>query len=216
MAADRGAEENTASTQLKPEREEGELDAEPDFSKRHPLEHKWTLWFDNPSAGKQRQAAWGSTLRSVYTFDTVEDFWCLYNNIKPPSWLQAGIDFHLFKEGVEPKWEDPTCEHGGKWTVLVPKGQKAAIDTMWLNALLACIGEQFTEGDEVCGIVVNVRAKQDKVCLWTRTAANEAAQVSVGKQLKKILDLPDTVKIGFMAHSDAKRDDRKAKDRYLV
>ena len=42
--------------------------------------------------------------------------------------------------------------------------------------LLACIGEQFTEGDEVCGIVVNVRAKQDKLCIWTRTAANEAAQ----------------------------------------
>ena len=42
--------------------------------------------------------------------------------------------------------------------------------------LLACIGEQFTEGDEVCGIVVNVRAKQDKLCIWTKTAANEAAQ----------------------------------------
>ncbi len=46
-----------------------------------------------------------------------------------------------------------------------------------LLQLLACIGEQFTEGDEICGIVVNVRAKQDKVCVWTKTAANEAAQV---------------------------------------
>jgi hypothetical protein len=43
--------------------------------------------------------------------------------------------------------------------------------------LLACIGEQFTEGDEICGIVVNVRAKQDKLCVWTKTASNEAAQV---------------------------------------
>ena len=44
--------------------------------------------------------------------------------------------------------------------------------------LLACIGEQFTEGDEICGIVVNVRAKQDKLCIWTKTAANEAAQAN--------------------------------------
>lgn len=44
--------------------------------------------------------------------------------------------------------------------------------------LLASIGEQFTEGDEICGIVVNVRAKQDKLCVWTKTASNEAAQVS--------------------------------------
>lgn len=47
---------------------------EPDFSQKHPLETKWTLWFDNPN-GKQKQATWGQTLRAVYTFDTVEDFW---------------------------------------------------------------------------------------------------------------------------------------------
>ena len=61
----------------------------------------------------------------------------MYNNIKPPSWLGPGTDFHLFKEGIEPKWEDPTCEFGGKWTVLVPKGpnSKQVLDTYWLNAV---------------------------------------------------------------------------------
>lgn len=43
--------------------------------------------------------------------------------------------------------------------------------------MMACIGEQFTEGDEICGIVVNVRARQDRLCMWTKTASNEAAQV---------------------------------------
>jgi len=142
----------------------------------------------------------------------------LYNNIKPPSWLSHGCDLHLFKEGVEPKWEDPDCEAGGKWTALVPKGPsgKAALDVMWLNALLACVGEQFAEGDEVCGVVVNVRAKQDKVCLWTRTAANEAAQVSLGKQLKAVLDLDGAARVGYLVHADAMNLDRKAKDRYIV
>ena len=42
--------------------------------------------------------------------------------------------------------------------------------------MMACIGEQFTEGDEICGIVVNVRARQDRLCMWTKTASNEAAQ----------------------------------------
>ncbi len=119
---------------------------------------------------------------------------------------------------MEPKWEDPECEHGGKWTVLVPKGasSKQALDTMWLNLLLACIGEQFADGDEICGAVVNVRAKQDKVCLWTRTAANEAAQVGVGKQLKAVLDLDSAARVGFLVHADAKAYDRSAKDRYIV
>lgn len=42
-------------------KEEGEVSPEknePDFSKKHPLETKWTLWFDNPN-GKQKQATWG-------------------------------------------------------------------------------------------------------------------------------------------------------------
>ena len=39
------------------------------------------------------------------------------------------------------------------------------------------VGEQFTEGEEICGVVVSVRNKQDRVALWTKTASNEAAQV---------------------------------------
>ena len=66
------AEESAA-----PQREEGEIPSTKDnkaTTDKHALEHKWTLWFDNPS-GKQKQDSWGSSLRSVYTFDTVEDFW---------------------------------------------------------------------------------------------------------------------------------------------
>ena len=40
----------------------------------HKLERKWTFWFDNQSRPKQG-AAWGTSLRKVYTFDTVEEFW---------------------------------------------------------------------------------------------------------------------------------------------
>lgn len=43
--------------------------------------------------------------------------------------------------------------------------------------LLAMIGEQFEESEEICGAVVSVRARQDKIALWTKNAQNEAAQV---------------------------------------
>mmetsp|Transcript_23569 Transcript_23569/g.56348 ORF Transcript_23569/g.56348 Transcript_23569/m.56348 type:complete len:149 (-) Transcript_23569:97-543(-) len=66
--------------------------------------------------------------------------------------------------------------------------------------ILAMIGEQFSESDEICGVVASIRTKQDRVAVWTKTASNEAAQVSIGKELKSILDLPDKQTIGFMAH----------------
>lgn len=42
---------------------------------------------------------------------------------------------------------------------------------------MALIGEQFDEAEEICGVVVSVRQRQDKLALWTKNAANEAVQV---------------------------------------
>lgn len=67
------------------ELEEGEIVGEEDSTQQsageepkedqpHPLEHSWTFWFDNPSA-KSKQVAWGASMRPIYTFSTVEEFW---------------------------------------------------------------------------------------------------------------------------------------------
>ncbi|KAH7545087.1 hypothetical protein FEM48_Zijuj01G0056100 [Ziziphus jujuba var. spinosa] len=197
--------------------EEGEIVGEDDSAssklskglvhQTHPLENSWTFWFDNYSA-KSKQADWGSTMRLIYTFTTVED---VYNNIHHPSKLSIGTDLHCFKYNIEPKWEDPVCANGGKWTITYGRGKS---DTCWLYTLLAMIGEQFDHGDEICGAVVNVRNRQDKISIWTKNASNEAAQLSIGKQWKEFLDYSDT--IGFIFHDDAKKLDRAAKSRYTT
>ncbi|CAN4123756.1 unnamed protein product [Withania somnifera] len=174
--------------------EESDDTSSKQITTKHPLEHSWTFWFDNPS-GKSKQAAWGSSIRPIYTFSTAEDFWSVYNNIHHPSKLPVGADFHCFKNKIEPKWEDPVCANGGKWTMSFSRGKS---DTCWLYTLLALIGEQFDYGDEICGVVVNVRVRQEKIALWTRNATNETAQVSIGKQWKNFLDYNDT--IGFIFH----------------
>ncbi|KAH9618834.1 hypothetical protein KSS87_006530 [Heliosperma pusillum] len=139
----------------------------------HKLERKWAFWYDNQSNSKQG-AAWGSTLKKAYTFDTVEEFWCLYEQIFKPSNLITNADFHLFKAEIEPKWEDPECAKGGKWTVAA--SGKTDLDKMWLETLMALIGEQFDEAEEICGVVASVRQRGDKLSLWTKNAANEAVQ----------------------------------------
>ncbi|KAF3666059.1 Eukaryotic translation initiation factor isoform 4E-2 [Capsicum annuum] len=148
--------------------------AETAVKQPHKLERKWTFWFDNQSKPKQG-AAWGSSLKKAYTFDTVEEFWSLYDQIFKPSKLTVNADFHLFKTGIEPKWEDPECANGGKWTVT--SSRKANLETMWLETLMALVGEQFDDSEDICGVVASVRRSQDKLSLWTKTATNEAAQV---------------------------------------
>ncbi|KAJ7954664.1 putative Eukaryotic translation initiation factor 4e [Quillaja saponaria] len=177
---------------------------------KHQLERKWTFWYDNTSKPKQG-AAWGSSLRKAYTFDTVEDFWSFYDQVLKPSKLPGNADFHLFKAGVEPKWEDPECANGGKWTVT--SNRKPDLDTMWLETLMALMGEQFDEADEICGVVASVRQRQDKISLWTKTASNEALQMSIGRKWKEIIDITD--KITYTFHDDSRRE-RSRKSRYDV
>ena len=50
----------------------------------------------------------------------------------------------------------------------------------------------------------------------THTHTRAHAQMSIGKQLKQVLDLDSANRIGFLAHSDAMAMDRKAKDRYTI
>ncbi|XP_073053460.1 eukaryotic translation initiation factor [Primulina eburnea] len=186
-----------------------EVEAEAVEKQPHKLERKWTFWYDKPKQG----AAWGSSLRKGYTFDTVEEFWCLYDQIFRPSKLPGNADFHLFRAGVEPKWEDLECASGGKWTVTSNNAKKADLDDMWLETLMALIGEQFDDANEICGVVANVRQKQDKLSLWTKTAANEALQMGIGRKWKEIIDVTDKIYYNF--HDDSKRE-RSAKSRYNV
>ncbi|KAG5577436.1 hypothetical protein H5410_057570 [Solanum commersonii] len=80
--------------------------------------------------------------------------------------------------------------------------------TNWLFMLLALTGKQF--GDEICGAIINVRVRQEKIALWIKNAANGTTQVSIGKQWKEFLDYNDT--IDFIFHDDAKKLDRVAKN----
>lgn len=62
-------------------------------------------------------------------------------------------------------WEDANNVEGGRWLVVVDKQKRTQLlDHYWLELLMAMIGEQFEEhSDQICGAVVNVRQKGDKV-----------------------------------------------------
>merc|ERR1712179_890116 len=45
----------------------------------------------------------------------------LYNHIQLSSRLQMGCDYNLFKDGVQPMWEDSENKNGGKWLLQLTK-----------------------------------------------------------------------------------------------
>jgi len=190
--------------------------AEPsNFQVKHPLQNSWTIWYDNPGK-RTNQASWGDHLRKITTFDTVEDFWRVFNNLKPASTLAQGSNYHIFKEHIEPKWEDAANSKGGKWTVSIPpKNRNTSLDQTWLWTVLAIIGETTRSPDDVCGMVVSIRKAGDRVQVWTKDANNDVACRDIGKSLKDALEFPDNVVIGYQSHADSMKK-YNTKNRYEV
>jgi translation initiation factor 4E len=72
-------------------------------------------------------------MRQVVAFNSVEEFWGTYNNIVPPSQFPAKANYYLFKDGIQPAWEDDQNKNGGKWGIQVAREKsKGVIDKMWL------------------------------------------------------------------------------------
>ncbi|KAI8794592.1 eukaryotic translation initiation factor 4E [Biomphalaria glabrata] len=188
---------------------------DPESVIKHPLQNSWAMWFFKNDKGRD----WKDNLRVITTFDTVEDFWGLYNHTLPASRLQSGCDYSVFKAGIQPMWEDAQNKKGGRWLINLNKSQRQThLDDFWLETLLCLIGEGFDEhSDDICGATVNIRTKGDKLGLWTRDANKIEATKKIGLKLKESLNVPSKIVIGFQAHSDtAGKAGSTVKNRFTV
>jgi len=184
------------------------------FNIKHPLFHEWSLWYDNPGK-KSSQATWDQNLNHLVDFDTVEDFWGVYNNVAKATELATNSNYHLFKKGIKPMWEDKANQRGGKWVVQLMRSRRPEeVNELWLYTMLGCIGESFEYEDEVCGAVMSVRKGFYRIAIWTRSSNRRDVCESIGRQFKSILGL--TVPFDFQTHQDASRGGSHHKDKYTV
>ncbi|XP_016013908.2 eukaryotic translation initiation factor 4E type 1B isoform X2 [Rousettus aegyptiacus] len=87
-----------------------------------------------------------------------------------------------------------------------------------LFKLLCLIGESFEEySREVCGAVINIRTKGDKIAVWTREAENQTGVLHIGRVYKERLGLSTKTIIGYQAHADtATKSNTLAKNKFVV
>ncbi|KAH8116162.1 translation initiation factor eIF4e, partial [Phellopilus nigrolimitatus] len=179
----------------------------------HPLQYPWTLYHDTKSKPPYLAAPpvvdgahvppvpaetgdYEAGLTVIGDFDTVETFCRYFNWLKPPSKLERNSNYHLFKSGIKPMWEDEANANGGKW-VLTMKNNPQLLDRCWSWLAMALVGEEIDDGDEICGAVVSLRSKVDRIQLWIRSKDDIERVNSIGKKLVKTLDVSEADGIGL-------------------
>jgi len=183
----------------KAENEQNTETAPAELEVKHPLENKWTLWFY-----ENRSKNWEDNVREVASFDTVEDFWCLFNHIKPPSQLSLHCDYNYFKNGIKPMWEDERNTAGGRWLLQLPPAKNSPhVDDYWKNIIMSIIGEIYEQSNEINGAIVNVRSKGTKISVWTNNASKDNGDniMAIGRKIKEILG-GQNEKMVYESHAD--------------
>jgi len=167
-----------------------------------PLHAEYALWFsqNNP---RNRNTAYEDNVKVVGKFGSLESFWSYFSHMLPAGELATSSDYHLFREGIRPMWEDDANKLGGKWVVRLRKG---LVSRLWESLVFAIIGDQFDVGNEVCGAVVSIRYHEDVISVWNRTAAREDVTVKIKETMKRVMALPGTTVIEYKTHDSALRE----------
>ncbi|CAO2625318.1 Eukaryotic translation initiation factor 4E type 2 [Lemmus lemmus] len=201
-------EEN--STQKDGEKEKTERDKNQSSGKRkavvpgpaeHPLQYNYTFWYSRRTPGRPTSSqSYEQNIKQIGTFASVEQFWKFYSHMVRPGDLTGHSDFHLFKEGIKPMWEDDANKNGGKWIIRLRKGLASRC---WENLILAMLGEQFMVGEEICGAVVSVRFQEDIISIWNKTASDQATTARIRDTLRRVLNLPPNTIMEYKTHTDS-------------
>ncbi|CAK7220693.1 hypothetical protein SCUCBS95973_004249 [Sporothrix curviconia] len=170
-----------------------------DKDQRYTLRNEWVFWFRPPISKANGYIEYEKTLHPMACVSTVEDFFAVYAHLKRPSTLPLVADYHFFRKGVRPIWEDTENRKGGKWIVRLKKG---VADRYWEDLLFAIIGDQFGDAsDEVCGAVLSVRNGEDILSVWTRTDGSRVLKIR--ETMRRALGFPLETKVDWKSHDSS-------------
>ena len=149
------------------------------------------------------QSWYEKIVKPIATVRTVEEFWRCYSHLSRANDLVSPSDYHLFKEGISPLWEDEANQKGGKWMVRLPKGLASE---KWEALILALVGDQMDIGEEICGAVASIRYQEDIIAVWNRDAADEEKKGKICEAMRQALDLSETAVLEYKEHNASLRD----------
>ena len=154
------------------------------------LENKFVFWYhiiNNTPSDQDYKAQ----IKKLAQFDTLENFWAIFQYLKKPDDIKQPIEFQLFKEGIAPMWEDDQNKNGGR---IALKLRKEYSNLVWEELVFAFIGGYFAKEikNEINGLVINCKKDFNTLQIWTKSFSDEVTS-GIEKNIREILSIPKEV-----------------------
>ena len=154
------------------------------------LQNKFVFWYhiiNNTPSDQDYKAQ----IKKLAQFDTLENFWAIFQYLKKPDDIKQPIEFQLFKEGIAPMWEDDQNKNGGR---IALKLRKEYSNLVWEELVFAFIGGYFAKEikDEINGLVINCKKDFNTLQIWTKSFSDEVTS-GIEKNIREILSIPKEV-----------------------
>ena len=153
------------------------------------LSSKFVFWYHINEISSDQE--YESQIKKLAEFDTLEDFWAIFQYLKKPDDCKEALEFQLFKHPIKPMWEDENNKDGGR---IALKLRKEFSNLVWEELIFAFIGGYFAKEikDEINGLVINCKKDFNTLQIWIKSFKNEVTS-AIEKNIREILNMPNEV-----------------------
>ena len=183
-----------------------------DNTSKTPIEQKFSFWYRisddaliNQQPGKTLdKKEYENQVKKIAEFDTIEDFWSIFQHLRKPDSCRPGIEFQMFKNPIMPMWEDEYNKNGGKFSIKLRKDYSTII---WEEMIFALIGGVLPKEikDELNGIVVSSRKEFNVLQIWFRNY-NSNITGDIEQCIRDLLQIPNEVDLEIKQFFRPKKD----------
>ena len=165
------------------------------------LQNNWTFYL------KERK---NSKLHKIGTFDSVESFWSYYSYLIPPSKLESGSNYYLFKQDYQPFYDEqpPT----GSFHI---QCDETSIDYCWQRVIIDMIGENF-HNDMIGSCVIKNGENIYSLEVWNKATNNEKIKRRIINHLAKILKIANGTEVEYTLNVDMDLQSQSLKSFYVI
>jgi translation initiation factor 4E len=143
---------------------------------------------------RQKEQEFFEKIIKIADVKDMSEFWSVFQHLKKPNECSVGTDYHVFKQGIVPMWEDSNNKNGGKLSVLLT--WKFA-NVIWEETVFNFVKGYLPSFEYINGIVISNRPNFLVLSFWIKTGNNIIVE-KIRNALSELLQTPSLNCIDFI------------------